>query len=531
MASAGAKAVPVLDINSLENWDPIAYAGQVAPAPWQSSLYDGAKFFGGFGETQLYEMDYWTLRARSTQLFTENMYARGIIRRLLTNEVNKGLNPESRPEELVLGYGEGELEDITDLIESRFMLWGSSAQVCDFKGRLTFGQLQALGRLESLVAGDALVVNRFDAVTGLPKVQVVSGECIQSPLMSSQELKLARGNRICEGVELDSDGKHVAFWIRQQDGLSFKRLPARRPDGRPLAWLVYGCEKRSHETRGMPLLGVILQSLKEIDRYRDSAQRQAVVASILAMFITREKQAPGTPFMTASAPKTGEVQTGSDGSKMNWAAQYPGLIAEHLEPGEKPEFNGGKGTDVQFAVFEAAIMQAIAWVNEIPPEILRLSFSNNYSASQAAINEFKIYLDKFWTEFGAQFCQPFYEDFLVAENLSRSIKMPGFIAAWKSRRLAWDKYTAWVQVDWLGQIKPSTDSFKMAKGSQLLLSLGLTTYAREARINTGTKFDQNIRRQRREVVKLNEARGILNGSQDGALNQATPDPEGAPSGS
>jgi hypothetical protein len=61
--------------------------------------FTGEKFFGGFGATSIYQVDYWTLRKRSEQLFNENLYAKGLIRRLVTNEINTGLTPESLPDE------------------------------------------------------------------------------------------------------------------------------------------------------------------------------------------------------------------------------------------------------------------------------------------------------------------------------------------------------------------------------------------------------------------------------------------------
>jgi len=63
-----------------------------------NSLFNGDKFFGGFGRTKEFEfVDYWELRRRSVQLFTENIYARGVIKRLLTNIINKGLDLEATP--------------------------------------------------------------------------------------------------------------------------------------------------------------------------------------------------------------------------------------------------------------------------------------------------------------------------------------------------------------------------------------------------------------------------------------------------
>ncbi|MCK4960459.1 MAG: hypothetical protein KAT00_13695, partial [Planctomycetes bacterium] len=49
------------------------------------TVFDGSKFSGGFGPTKDYRfIDYHTLRLRSYQLFTENLYASGLIKRLLT---------------------------------------------------------------------------------------------------------------------------------------------------------------------------------------------------------------------------------------------------------------------------------------------------------------------------------------------------------------------------------------------------------------------------------------------------------------
>ncbi len=75
------------------------------------SNFDGDKFPGGFGPTQLFTADYWTLRERSSQLFTENLYARGLIRRLITNEINTGLTPEATPDEQIIGVAEDSLAD------------------------------------------------------------------------------------------------------------------------------------------------------------------------------------------------------------------------------------------------------------------------------------------------------------------------------------------------------------------------------------------------------------------------------------
>ena len=498
-ASAPVDNIPVDDLQTF------AYAGQQRPAGWEHSYLDGEKFPGGFGTTQLQFTDYWTLRARSSQLFNENLYARGLIRRLVTNEINTGMAPEAAPDEAILGVPEDSLAEWTEDVETRYGLWGQSPQVCDWLQVSTFGAIQRHARAEALIAGDVLVVLRQAPRTNAPRVQLVSGGTVRTPLAS--QTKIAKGHEILHGVEHDVAGRVVAYWILQKDG-TFKRIPAfGSRSGRRIAWLVFGTDKRLDDVRGQPLLSLVLQSLKEIDRYRDSTQRKAVINSFFAMFIKKTEDKPGTLPISGGAVRRGEVAVADDdgGTRtFNITKHMPGTIVEELQTGEEPVLKGGEGTDLSFGDFEEAIIQAVAWANEMPPEILRLSFSNNYSASQAAINEFKIYINKVWAEWGETFCTPIYTEWLLSETLVGRISAPGLLEAWRNPEQH-DKFAAWLTVDWYGSIKPSTDMLKQAKGSKLLVENGWSTNAREARVTTGTKFSKNTKRLKRENEQLADA--------------------------
>lgn len=479
-------------------------------APQVLADFDGEKFLGGFGATKIFTPDYWTLRERSSQLFTENLYARGLIRRLITNEINTGLTPESYPDEEILGIPEDTLSDWTETVETRFNLWGKNPELCDWKRQGTFGAIQRAARMEALVAGDVLVVLRQSQRTRLPTVQLISGSKVRTPI--GVDAKLRSGHCIKHGVELDPQGRVAAHWVSQGDGTS-KRIPATgERSGRKLSWLVYGTDKRLDDVRGQPMLALVLQSLKEIDRYRDSAQRKAVINSILAMFIKKTEDKMGTlPMQGGAIRKDTAATTDGDGAKRNFNLNsfVPGMVVEELQTGEEPIMKGGEGTDVNFGTFEEAVIQAVAWANEIPPEILRLAFSNNYSASQAAINEFKIYLNKVWADWGETFCTPIYIDWLISETLLQKINAPGLLESWRNPA-EYDIFGAWVSVEWYGSIKPSTDMLKQAKGSKMLVDEGWSTNAREARGTTGTKFSKNIKRLKREnELKAEAARPLL----------------------
>lgn len=496
-APAGPKVVSVHDL------DPFAQGYVQAPAV--NSIFDGDKYPGGFGVTQLLQADYWTLRARSAQLFNDNLYARGLIRRLITNEINTGLTPELCPDEEILGLKPESLADWTENVENRFAIWGKNPLVCDWKRQSTFGALQRQARQEALVDGDVLVVLRQSQVTRLPQVQLVRGGSVQTPFAGESTFR--KGHTVTHGVEKDTRGRVVAYWVNQEKGGS-KRIPAfGEKSGRRIAWLVFGTDKRLDDVRGQPLLSIILQSLKEVDRYRDSVQRKAVLNSILAMFVKKTEDKMSTLPLTGGAKRVDKAEvTDSDGKtrKFDIADELPGMIIQELQTGEEPVGFGNQGTDEKFGDFEAAMLSGIAWANEMPPEILTLAFSNNYSASQAAINEFKIYLNKFWGEWGDTFCAPIEVEWLISEVLTQRIEASGLLAAWRDPQ-QYDIFGAWVAADWYGSIKPSTDMSKAVKGSKGLLEEGLTTRARESRQLTGTKFSKNMKRLKLENELLAEA--------------------------
>lgn len=480
------------------------------PAPMRQIWHDGEKYPGGFGFTDLLTADYWTLRARSTQLFKKNLYARGVVRRLVTNIINTGLALEATPEGAILGADEDELAEWAELVENRFHLWEATPALCDYCGGKTFGGLQAQAKLTALISGDVLVVLLQDPATGLPRIRLVEGQRVQSPY-GPDAPTLPPGHEIKHGVELDGNGRHVAYWLVSPSSTAqpkIERLAAVGPSGRRQAWLVYGTELLLDEVRGEPLLSIILQSLNEIDRYRDAVQRKAVINAILAMFIKKEQNNVGTRPFTMGAVAKGKdaiaVPTQGTRRVFNFAEHIPGAVLDELAPGEEPHGFTPNGTDEKFGDFEDAIISAIAWVHEIPPEILKLSFSSNYSASQAAINEFKMFLNVKREWWGGAFCQPIYVEWLISEVIAGRVVAPQLLDAWRDPKL-FDRLAAWLSADWSGAIKPSVDLTKQATGYTALIEQGLITRDRAARETTGTKYSKNAQKLLRENLSLERA--------------------------
>lgn len=512
---------PFQDIDAVERIDVDQLEASLGLNPFPVTQYGwmtGDKFAGGFGATVDLSLDYYTLRTRSAQLFEMNPYAQGLIKRYVTNIINTGLRLEVKPVERVLGRERGSLNTWSDTVEDMFDLWADDPSQCDFERQVTFGQLQSRICTEALIRGDVLVILREDPLYNVPMIEVVSGDQVATP--TGYDRENSREKAYIEwGVELDRRSRrHIAYHVVQKDG-TYVRIPAYGSrSGKRQAWLVPGQELLSNRVRGTPLLGIILQSLRELDRYKDANQRKAVVNSILAMVVEKTEDKPGTLPMTGAAVRRGTMNYNAPSSGDNvsrsfsFDEQIPGVVVQELQKGEQIKAFNQAGVDIAFERFEDAVISALAWQMEMPPEILKLSFGSNYNASQAAINEFRMFLNKQRSFFASSFCKPVYCDWIVNEIIVGRLKgSTQMIRSYTdpSRR---SEFNAWTASDWVGMIKPSAELRRMAEGYRGLLDMGVITRDQVTKELTGRKYRHVIEQRYTEdqqFVRVAEITAML----------------------
>ncbi len=472
----------------------------------RNSVWSGERFPGGFGVTHLNTLDYWTLRQRSAHVFTENLYARGIVRRFVTNIINIGLSLEAEPNAALLdALSEDTADDWSENVENRFEVYGDSSRICDYAQKQTLSELQTTVLTEALVEGDILVVLKTHPRVHSPQVQLIRGGRVGNPF---DRRKLSKKNKTVHGVEIDKKGREVGFWVNDKRANTSTFVPAfGSRTGKRTAWLVFGTDKRLDEVRGVPLLSILLQSLRELDRYRDNELRASVVNSLLAIIVTKSQPLMGTRPLSGGAVRNttaivGDTTTGA--REFGIAEQWPGIVIEELQHGEKPESFDTKRPNVNFGKFEEAVVAAIAWATEMPPEILRLSFSSNYSASKAAVNEFRMFITKRRREFGLSFLQPLYCEWLVSEVLTDRIQAEGFLEAWRNPVL-YVEFGAWLRSTWSGPVKPSVDLGKDVNAYVDAIDADLTTHDRASKDLFGVRHSRVLKRLSKERAAIREA--------------------------
>jgi lambda family phage portal protein len=512
---------------SVDNLRP--YSGTVV----RYAVDNGEKFPGGYGATEIPLADLPTLRARSADLFERNLFARGLIRRIVENMVATGLTLEATPIEAMLGFEDDGLEEWQEDVERRFGIWANNKRLCDYSSEHTFGEMQADTLREALVCGDCVLVNRRSDKYKTVQVEVISGARVQTPL----HVKAQAGNEIIDGVEIDGQGRHVAYHV-VTTGPGYPRRWERIPcygekTDRRIAWMVYGSDKRVGSVRGKPLLSIVLQSLKEIDRYRDATQRKAGIGATIAGYVTQtvEGAARALGIKSGSGGGFGAKRKGAaveadaqNGEKRRFDVEdyVPGVFIHTLEPGEEIKQLQNTAATEDFSTFQNAVLSAVAFCCSVPPEVFLMNYDKSFSAATAADNAFKVALSAWRKTFGTHACAPVYEEWLVTEVLKGKIKADSLRNSIRDPS-EYETYYSWVCSDWCGQVKPAVQLLQQTNAYAVMVAQGFMTRERASMELNGSDYRKNVKK----LAKENALLAIANAhdTRVDTLAKALPEPQ------
>lgn len=453
-----------------------------------------------------------TMRQRARMLYMAAPVATSAIKTNRTNVIGCGLQLKSRINREKLGLTAEQAKEWQRKAEEEFELWAANKRNCDAIGVNNFYTAQQLALASCLVSGDLIVLLKHEEPTVLNpyglRFHMIEADRVSTPMkMTAGSSFFANmtqgvteeGNRIYDGVEVDKNGRIIAYWIRntypfQQtaEPTDWKRVEAYgKNTGLPNVLQVMETE-RPEQYRGVSYLAQVIEPLLQMRRYTDSELTAAVVESFFTAFIKTEADPNENPYNEVAGDDVEPVSDDPNEYEMG-----PGTI-NIMKPGEDVVFGDPKRPAGGFDGFVVAICKQVGAALEIPADLLLKSFNASYSASRAALLEawkaFKMRRE--W--FADDFCRPLYEVWMAEAVARGRLIAPGFFSDPAVR-------AAWLGSEWIGPTQGQLDPVKEITAEQLACENGFSTREQSTiRLNGGT-YEANVEQLADENNRLAQA--------------------------
>lgn len=470
------------------------------------------------------------LRERSRVLEMSSPLASAAVNTTVTKTVGSGIFVKPSIDYEFLGLTKEEAEEWEHAAEREFLLWSESKH-CDAACVHNFYEMQDLILRGMVSNGDGFALTKYKKPTSfMPyelRLQLIESDRICTPYGGSEQCetynfnvvegRAKNGNRVISGIEIDDDGKKVAYYVCNRYPEEYIRLYNKprewtrieaygKQTGNPNVLHLYNAT-RAGAYRGVPLLAVAIEPLKQLTRYSEAELMASVVASMFTVFVTTNGSSASNPLSGMSNPFAGRypAMTGGEEQKRSNIDEITmgnGAITM-LEDGEKIEIANPSRPNSNYDAFVLSIYKQIGAALEIPYEVLLKSYTSSYSASRAALLEAAEVFKKRRTFLQDDFCQPVYEMFL-AEAISKGrLQAKGFFTDPL-------RHKAWCSAKWNSTATvPVLDPTKEVQAAKMRVEEGFSTREAETVALNGSDYRSNVEQLVQENTMLVKANKIL----------------------
>ena len=444
-----------------------------------------------------------TLRNRSADLVCNSQLGSSAINTSRSNVIGAGLKVSPKIDYRLLGLTAEEAKEWQRQAFREFNLWANST-ACDLYRKNNFFDMQDIAYMSYLVDGDGWAAIKYRRpVPDNPyclRVQLFEASRVCNPNSSGSygspsyyDVEMTNnknGNRIINGIEIDSDGAVVAYWVANRVPfdlsdpaalLKWQRVEAfGRLSGKPNI-LQISHEERPEQYRGVPILAPVIEVLKQVSRYTNAELTAAIIKSFYTLFFTTNNNIDDMNDVLNSTYGQAEAVTPEDLAHVEVG---PGTL-NLLPPGVDVKSMDASRTMSTFEPFTNMMISQIGAAIGTPAEVLLSRFQSSYSAARGALLQAASNFKTRRTWFARDFCQPVYEAWLAEAVAIGRISAPGYGSDPIITK-------AWSNADWFGPVMGMLDPVKEVTGAALRVKYGFSTGERESAELTGTDYDSNI---------------------------------------
>lgn len=441
-----------------------------------------------------------TITSRARDLARNHPIGAGVRQTLNDNIVGSQLRLSSQPKYRMLGWDKDAASEWANAVEDQFSTWAETAE-CDAARTQTLLGLTLQALSGALVNGDAVALMMW-----LPRrdgqwstrLQMIEADRLATPPWLTNDFTV-RG-----GVKIDDYGAPLGYWIMKRhpgerigfaspaDMNNWLFVPAFTSWGRRRVIHLFDKE-RAGQSRGKSVFAAVMREFKMAGEYLGSELHAAVANALIAAFLESDldPQSVAELFGTDQNEATSYWKTVSE--KWNRKKMESGLMFT-LPVGTRLSSHNTTRPNVAFDGFMESVMRHMAAGLNLPYELVLKDFSKtNYSSARAALLEaWRYFLSRRrWLK--EQWLDPIYEAWMEeAVNIGR-VEAPNY----------YDNRFAYTNCRWIMSGRGFVDPVKEASGSQIKMSIGISTQEDEC-AEQGKDY-QEVQDQRiRELKEASE---------------------------
>ena len=449
-----------------------------------------------------------TLRERSRDLVRNNPLACGAVNTKTTNIVGTGLILKCRINREILGLSEDAADEWERRTEAEWLLWSDSTD-CDVEDTLNFCQIQQLCFRSTLENGDVFVSTPM--VADERRTYNLQLQLIEADRVCNAD-NAADSETLAGGVERKKfGGAPVRLHILEghpgniySKNNIWKKIDVRgRKTGRKNVLHLFH-KIRVGQSRGVPDLAPVIETLKQMGRYSEAEISAAVISSFFTVFVKSDYGGAEGLFRNLG-PMEPTTDIGGKTSDKDFKMGSGAIL--DLAAGEDVAFANPNRPNQMFDQFVLAMSRQVGVALELPFEILVKHFTASYSAARAALLEaWKFYMGrrKWITD---DLCRPVYELWLTEAVSTGRIAAPGYLNGDALIK------QAWLGTEWIGPAKGAIDEQKEVGAAADRVELGVATLDEETVALTGGDWEKKHRQRTKEVRMRREA-GVENTQPD-----------------
>lgn len=454
-----------------------------------------------------------TLRQRGRMLYMAAPVAASAINTVRTKMIGTGLKLKCAIDREILGISKEAAQKWQKKTEAEFKMWAEKSVNCDALGVNNFYELQSTAVKAWLMSGDAFaVLKRVEGSCLNPyslRIHLIEADRVRTPLSSDMfdysagiygltEGRTKGGNKIHDGVEVDKNGKIIAYYVHNDypnqmiwyEPSEPVRVEVRgKLTGLPNILQIMDTE-RPEQYRGITYLAPVIEVLLQSRRYTESELVAALVQAMMTGWIERDDNSSGIDFLEND-------EDDEDDAESPEYQMRPGEVYR-LKRGEKIVFGNPNVPTAGFAQFMDSIFEMAGAALEIPKEVLLKKFTASYSASKGALEEMREMIKMRRSWFVSDFCKPIYEAWLAEAVAIGRIKAPGFFDDPLIRE-------AWCGSRWDGPAQTHLDPKKEAEANAQLVDRGWKTNETVTREFYGEDFAENVAILAEELQLMKDA--------------------------